>query len=105
MCTIDSTTDGTTITIENYTRYQGVRTTSDTTGVATDVTTDGPLTVPQTDPYNNDKKGKKGENDNYLEREYKREKVQLLSRARRTISGALGPDHDNFIRAMKGDSV
>ena len=78
MCTTDSTSDGTTITIINYTIYQDARSTDGTTHGTTGGTTDGPVTVLLTDTYNNDKKGKKGENVKKLERD-KREIEKDLS--------------------------
>lgn len=63
MITTDSTTDGTTITIENYDKYQGERTTVGTTDSTTDGTTDstthGQPTVQRTDTYKNNKELKR----------------------------------------------
>ena len=58
MITINSTTHDTTITIENYGKWQDSRTTDSTTDDTTDGTTDGQQTVQQTDTqkkYKNDK--------------------------------------------------
>ena len=55
MCTRNSTTDGTTLTIVNYGNYQDYEPTNSTT----DGTTDGQLTVQRADIYKNDYKNVK----------------------------------------------
>ena len=78
MCTVSSTTDGTTLTIENYETYQSRRSTDDTTDDTTDGTTVEQVTVQRTDTYNKGKKGNKGKNVKKLERD-KREIEKDLS--------------------------
>lgn len=76
MVTINSTTHDTTITIENYAKYQGGRSTNRTTDGTTGSTTDGQQTVQQTDTLEESKKkvqrmvkkGEEGQADNMAEK-------------------------------------
>ncbi len=64
MVSVNSTTDGTTITIENYSKWQDMRTTNSTTDGTTYSTTDGTTSAPhdKEDIKKTKKKGKRNNN-------------------------------------------
>lgn len=84
MVTINSTTGGTTITIENYAKWQDWRPTDSTTNDTTDGTTDEHQTVQQTDIQKKVKESKKNSKKNSKEErapQTKQEAIDAFMRA------------------------